>query len=74
MLQQAWPIHWRLHLTPDLTVFAPTDDAFADLIATNDAFNSAADILALTNLGDILQYHVLDREVDARLAHFNPRF
>lgn len=57
-----------LATTPDLTVFAPTDDAFADLVANNDAFNSAADILALTNLGDILQYHVLDSEVDAMAA------
>ncbi|MDX2321628.1 MAG: fasciclin domain-containing protein [Moritella sp.] len=57
-----------LATTPDLTVFAPTDDAFAELIATNDSFNSAADILALTNLSDILQYHVLDSEVDAMTA------
>jgi transforming growth factor-beta-induced protein len=54
-----------LATAPTLTVFAPTDDAFADLIATNDAFNSAADILALSNLSEILQYHVLDSEVDA---------
>ena len=54
-----------LATTADLTVFAPTDDAFADLIANNDAFNSAADILALSNLSDILQYHVLDSEVDS---------
>ena len=53
---------------PALTVFAPTDDAFADLIATNDAFNSAADILALTNLSDILTYHVLGSEVDSTTA------
>jgi len=57
-----------LATTPDLTVFAPTDDAFADLVANNDAFDSAADILALTNLGDILQYHVLGSEVDALTA------
>mgnify|MGYP003673662853 CR=1 FL=1 len=57
-----------LATTPDLTVFAPTDDAFADLIANNDAFESAADILALSNLGDILQYHVLDSEVDSLSA------
>ncbi|WP_197475554.1 fasciclin domain-containing protein, partial [Oleiphilus sp. HI0043] len=57
-----------LATTPDLTVFAPTDDAFADLVANNDAFDSAGDILALTNLGDILQYHVLDSEVDALTA------
>jgi transforming growth factor-beta-induced protein len=57
-----------LATTPDLTVFAPTDDAFAQLIATNDAFNSAVDILALTNLADILLYHVLDSEVDAMTA------
>ena len=57
-----------LATTPNLTVFAPTDDAFADLVASNDAFSSAADILALTNLGDILQYHVLNTEVDAMSA------
>lgn len=57
-----------LATAPVLTVFAPTDDAFADLIATNDAFDSAADVLALTNLSDILQYHVLDSEVDAMSA------
>ncbi len=57
-----------LATTPNLTVFAPTDDAFAELIASNDAFDSAADILALTNLSDILQYHVLDSEVDSATA------
>lgn len=57
-----------LATTPNLTVFAPTDDAFADLIASNPAFSSAADILALSNLGDILQYHVLASEVDALAA------
>ena len=57
-----------LAATPNLTVFAPTDDAFEELIATNDAFSSAADILALSNLGDILKYHVLDSEVDAATA------
>jgi len=57
-----------LATTQGLTVFAPTDDAFTDLVATNDAFNSAADILALTNLSDILQYHVLGSEVDATTA------
>lgn len=50
------------------TVFAPTDDAFADLIANNDAFNSPADILALSNLGDILTYHVLGSEVNSATA------
>jgi uncharacterized surface protein with fasciclin (FAS1) repeats len=57
-----------LATTDDLTVFAPTDDAFADLIANNDAFNNAADILALSNLSDILSYHVLTSEVDATTA------
>lgn len=57
-----------LATTPNLTVFAPTDDAFEELVATNDAFSSAADILALSNLGDILTYHVLDTEVDAVAA------
>ncbi|MFT6122295.1 MAG: putative surface protein with fasciclin (FAS1) repeats [Oleiphilaceae bacterium] len=57
-----------LATTSGLTVFAPTDDAFADLIANNDAYDSAADILGLSNLGDILTYHVLDSEVDAATA------
>ncbi|WP_392339809.1 fasciclin domain-containing protein [Moritella marina] len=57
-----------LAMTPDLTVFAPTDDAFTKLIATNPSFNSAADILALTNLSDILTYHVLNSKVDAAAA------
>jgi uncharacterized surface protein with fasciclin (FAS1) repeats len=57
-----------LATAPALTVFAPTDDAFADLIASIDAFNSAADILALSNLSDILQYHVLGSEVDSLSA------
>ncbi|MFD2231041.1 fasciclin domain-containing protein [Alkalimarinus sediminis] len=57
-----------LATTPNLTVFAPTDDAFENLIASNDSFSSAADILALTNLGDILKYHVLSSEVDAATA------
>ncbi|NNJ71106.1 MAG: fasciclin domain-containing protein [Kiritimatiellales bacterium] len=40
------------------TVFAPTDDAFA-------AVGSPADILALTNLADILLYHVVDGRLTA---------
>jgi len=39
------------------TVFAPTDDAFADLLATLDV--SAEDLLAREDLADILLYHVL---------------
>ena len=57
-----------LATTADITVFAPTDDAFADLIESNDAFSSAADILALTNLSDILTYHVLGSELDSQAA------
>ena len=39
------------------TVFAPTDDAFADLLATLDV--SAEELLAREDLADILLYHVL---------------
>ncbi len=43
------------------TVFAPTNDAFVALINAdpNDGINSAADILALPNLSDILLYHAV---------------
>ena len=46
------------------TVFAPTNQAFVDLLATNAAWNSIADIPvdALTN---VLTYHVLATEVKA---------
>lgn len=57
-----------LATTNNLTVFAPTDDAFAALVASNDSFDDASDILALSNLGDILQYHVLDSEVNSTTA------
>jgi uncharacterized surface protein with fasciclin (FAS1) repeats len=57
-----------LATTANITVFAPTDEAFLDLVATNDAFSSGADILALSNLSDILQYHVLNTEVLATTA------
>lgn len=40
------------------TLFAPTNAAFAALIAGNDAFSSLEDVLAADNLGDILLYHV----------------
>ena len=40
------------------TVFAPTDDAFAALLAELDL--TAEELLALPNLSDILLYHVLD--------------
>jgi len=39
------------------TVFAPTNDAFADLAAELDV--AVADLLELDNLGDILTYHAL---------------
>jgi uncharacterized surface protein with fasciclin (FAS1) repeats len=43
------------------TVFAPVDDAFQALVDLdpNDNLNSTADILNLTNLTDILLYHVI---------------
>jgi uncharacterized surface protein with fasciclin (FAS1) repeats len=51
----------------DFTVFAPTDAAFAALLA--DLGISAADLLASPNLSDILLYHVLaDAEIDSTLA------
>jgi transforming growth factor-beta-induced protein len=39
------------------TVFAPTDDAFATLLSALDM--SAAELLAIDNLSDVLLYHVL---------------
>lgn len=43
------------------TVFAPTNDAFQALVDAdpNDGITSIADILALSNLSDILLYHVV---------------
>ena len=41
-----------------ITVFAPTNDAFAAVIAENDDINDAGDLLALPNLDDILLFHV----------------
>ena len=43
------------------TVFAPTDAAFTALVTALDI--TADDLLAMENLGDILQYHVLGAEV-----------
>ena len=43
------------------TVFAPTDDAFADLLAFLDA--TPEELLAREDLLDILQYHVVAGEV-----------
>ncbi len=40
------------------TVFAPTDDAFADLLTALDI--DAATLLGIDNLSDVLLYHVLD--------------
>ena len=45
------------------TVFAPTNDAFADLLAALDV--SAEDLLARDDLGDILTYHVVAGKVMA---------
>ena len=43
------------------TVFAPTNDAFTALIDAdpNDGLNDINDVLALQNLSDILQFHVV---------------
>jgi transforming growth factor-beta-induced protein len=47
----------------ELTVFAPSNDAFSDLAT---ALNTdLAGILALGNLADVLTYHVLGTEVNA---------
>ena len=43
------------------TVFAPTDAAFTALVTALDI--TADDLLAMENLADILQYHVLGAEV-----------
>jgi uncharacterized surface protein with fasciclin (FAS1) repeats len=45
----------------ELTVFAPTDDAFADALAALGI--SAGDLLASPDLTDILLYHVIGAEV-----------
>lgn len=45
------------------TVFAPTDDAFGDLLEDLDA--SAEDLLGREDLGDILLYHAIGAEVAA---------
>ena len=45
----------------ELTVFAPTDDAFGDALAALDL--TAAQLLASPDLTDILLYHVLGAEV-----------
>lgn len=44
------------------TVFAPTNDAFQALVDAdpNDALTNVADVLALSNLLEILLYHVVD--------------
>ncbi len=45
------------------TVFAPTNDAFADFIAANDGIADAEALLASDALTNILLYHVLGQEV-----------
>ena len=54
------------NLDNTFTVFAPTDEAFSNLL---NALNiEAADLLADPNLADILLYHVLGNEVDSSAA------
>jgi transforming growth factor-beta-induced protein len=45
------------------TVFAPTNDAFAQFLADTDL--TAAQLLALPDLSEILLYHVVDAELPA---------
>ncbi|MEO9503544.1 fasciclin domain-containing protein [Nonlabens ulvanivorans] len=47
--------------TATFTVFAPTNDAFQALIdeSTTDGLNNISDVLALSNLTDVLTYHVV---------------
>jgi uncharacterized surface protein with fasciclin (FAS1) repeats len=45
------------------TVFAPTNDAFAQFLADTDL--TAAELLALPDLSEILLYHVVDAELPA---------
>jgi uncharacterized surface protein with fasciclin (FAS1) repeats len=56
LVQQGLDI--ALQTTPNITVFAPTDQAFLDIAtALGTDING---LLALPNLTDILAYHVLD--------------
>lgn len=48
------------------TVFAPTNDAFAEYLTANNL--EATDLLAAGNLADILTYHVLPLEADSTAA------
>ena len=48
------------------TVFAPTDEAFEQLLESLEM--EASELLADPNLGNILLYHVLDSEVDSTTA------
>lgn len=62
-LQQAGLVGALQNPSADLTVFAPDDAAFDDLAAALNT--NIAGLLALPNLGDILQYHVLGQQFQA---------
>ena len=55
----------------DFTLFAPTDDAFADLLSGNSFADLTAVVTALgglPELTELLQYHVLGSRVDSTAA------
>ncbi len=52
-----------LSTTEDITVFAPNNDAFNAVIEDIDDIENADDLLALDDLEDILQFHVLPQIV-----------
>jgi len=56
-----------------LTVFAPTNDAFAAYIDASD-FADASELLASDMLADILLYHVLGAEVPSSAIPAGPSF
>ncbi len=66
-----------INATPSapFTVFAPTNDAFQALIDAdpNDGLNDINDVLGLSNLTDVLLYHVVAGD-EVRLDEFTDNF